>query len=440
MIFSEKDLLILSNYVYFGCSANGSDSSIGATIDRLKDDNGNFDTYKLYAEGGISCNISEEEALDLFNQIDNDERLRNLHVVRALNDYDMRAVCFADEDESSACVVFRGTGGTYDAWYDNVTGEYEKDTKLQKVAADFVKNDCGAFNNLTVSGHSKGGNLAQYVTVTCASQITSCVSFDGQGFGRKFLYEYREEIKEAADKITSISAYNDYVNILLTPIASKRIFLKNYGKNIDGHSSGSLLCSISFSEDGSIDRNESQILQGLEAWIIEQALDKAVDIIDILPFGGEKKASNIIAAALASIMSNDKGEEYEKSEFKEAVKSFGSYTANMISLVETASNPVDIMYRNCGANCAMIRRTYEIIYDTASYISEMIERVMEVKEKMNYIIAGRYYTDIAIDRVVEKLINNRKRVLSHTEILKQVFYLYTNDETDILNHIESNKV
>lgn len=190
--FSERDLLILSNYVYFNCSTNGTDLSIGETIDRLKKDDGSFDIYKLYSEGGISVNISEEEAIDIFKRIDNDDKLRNLHVARTLNDYDIRGVCFANEDESDACVVFRGTGGTYDAWYDNVTGEYEKDTELQKVAADFIKNDCGAFDNLTVSGHSKGGNLAQYVTVTCASQVASCISFDGQGFGRSFLEEYKD--------------------------------------------------------------------------------------------------------------------------------------------------------------------------------------------------------------------------------------------------------
>ena len=115
------------------------------------------------------------------------------------------------------CVVFRGTGGTYDAWYDNVTGEYEKDTELQKVAADFIKNHCGAFDNLTVSGHSKGGNLSLYSAVNSEAdirnRITMAFSFDGPGFRTEFFEN--EAYEEMKNRLVTIISCNSTVGLML---------------------------------------------------------------------------------------------------------------------------------------------------------------------------------------------------------------------------------
>ncbi|MBP3415504.1 MAG: DUF2974 domain-containing protein, partial [Clostridia bacterium] len=75
-----------------------------------------------------------------------------------------------------------------------------------------------------VSGHSKGGNEAQYVTIV-TDRIKRCVSYDGQGFSKKFLEKFAELIKKRAHKIISISNSWDYVNCLLHPIAVERIYL-----------------------------------------------------------------------------------------------------------------------------------------------------------------------------------------------------------------------
>lgn len=435
--FSQRDLLILSNYVYFSCSTYETDRCIGDTLKRFKNESGEYDLNKLYSQGAISCNISEEEAIELFKRIENDEKLSRLHVSRKLDNNDLRAVCFANEDESNACVIFRGTGGTYDAWYDNVTGEYEKDTKLQKLAADFIKNDCGQYENLTVSGHSKGGNLAQYVTVVCGTQVDECISFDGQGFSKSFIKEYSKEIEGAKDKITSIAAYNDYVNILLTAIASKRIFLKNDGTDIDGHSSATLLNSILFNEDGSIDMNSSKTLQGLPAWMLEKSLDNMVNIIDLLPGDGAKKASNIIAAAVASLMSNNMTEEYEKRQFCDALKTFGSYASNITDLLVLDPSEVNITFINNYANCSEINRACCIIYDSSSEVLKIVERAEEVLRGLDYSITGRIYTESALLKVIEKLIRIRNKINNNAEIIRKICVIYSNDEKELLNTVNN---
>jgi len=306
---SEKDLLLLSNYAYFHCSTY--EGTIGENIQRLKDDNGNFDIEKIVAQGACGDIISEEDAVDILTRLDTDERLRSLRTARCINEGGIRGILYTDTDDKNATLVFRGTGGTYKAWEDNVLGEYKADTGLQKLASDFVTYECGGYENITVTGHSKGGNLSQYVTVVCGSQISRCVSFDGQGFSDKFREEHKQEIEENRGKIKSISGYNDFVNILLTPIASEILFVNNQkGISVDMHSCYTMLSNGIFDEDGNFDRKYGVIPQDKAMSLANLAGDGLVDIIDRLPGDGNEKASKVLASLVASIFSSDMGEDY----------------------------------------------------------------------------------------------------------------------------------
>ena len=133
-----------------------------------------------------------------------------------------RASCFVKSDNSEKPVdviaVFRGTYGGAE-WKDDLmmanNAWSEEMDKATKYIYDLPE-EYG--NNITVSGHSKGGNKAQYVTIT-TDRIGRCVSYDGQGFSDEFLNLYEPIIAERKDKITSISSEYDYVNGMLYPIA-----------------------------------------------------------------------------------------------------------------------------------------------------------------------------------------------------------------------------
>ncbi len=72
-------------------------------------------------------------------------------------------------------------------------------------------------NNITVTGHSKGGNKAQFIALN-AELVDTCYSFDGQGFSPEAIDYYKkmygEEFEERVKKMYSFAADNDYVNIL----------------------------------------------------------------------------------------------------------------------------------------------------------------------------------------------------------------------------------
>ena len=153
--------------------------------------------------------------------------------------------CSFIRPDGSISVVFRGTGSG--EWIDNgegLSGMPEKNNYItygkcgkavhfQIVQEDYatdqqvqalnwfnfiaVKHGWSELTDITVSGHSKGGNKAQFVTIHSAL-IDNCFSFDGQGFSPEALSHFRARLGEKYYSrrlnMISLSAANDYVNVL----------------------------------------------------------------------------------------------------------------------------------------------------------------------------------------------------------------------------------
>ena len=75
------------------------------------------------------------------------------------------------------------------------------------------------YENVYVTGHSKGGNEATLVTMVYSDVIDRCISGDGQGFSPEFI-EYmkktlgEEKFKSIQDQMYGFHGNNDYVNPL----------------------------------------------------------------------------------------------------------------------------------------------------------------------------------------------------------------------------------
>ena len=102
-------------------------------------------------------------------------------------------------------------------------GELKKYTSpMQEEALDYMESlkKSGVFekyDNVYVTGHSKGGNEATLVTMVYSDVIDRCISGDGQGFSPEFV-EYMkrtlgpEEFAKIQDKMYGFHANNDYCN------------------------------------------------------------------------------------------------------------------------------------------------------------------------------------------------------------------------------------
>ncbi|MCR4991131.1 MAG: DUF2974 domain-containing protein [Lachnospiraceae bacterium] len=134
------------------------------------------------------------------------------------------AVTFSSSDGSRVYVVYRGT---YDGeWMDNGEGLSKARTEQQMEAVDYfetVVNRMGLDGDerLVVSGHSKGANKAQFVTMESrySDRIDRCYSIDGQGQSKKAVKSWKdrlgsEEYVKRTGKLYGINGENDYVSVL----------------------------------------------------------------------------------------------------------------------------------------------------------------------------------------------------------------------------------
>ena len=140
----------------------------------------------------------------------------------------LTAACFEDSN-GNAYVIYRGTDG-YIAWLENTEAATLADTEYQQKALNFFESipKLTMYNDVQLSGHSKGGNMVQYITVVSkySEYISKALSYDGQGFSEKFLLKYFEEIQKNKDKIVSYSAEFDVVNGLLYELDIERHYIK----------------------------------------------------------------------------------------------------------------------------------------------------------------------------------------------------------------------
>ncbi len=142
------------------------------------------------------------------------------------------SVLYINEESKEAVVAFRGTA--LNEWVDDFLGANQIDS-LQQINAlewyDLIYDRYNLANyTVTVTGHSKGGNKAKYITIL-NNTVDRCVSFDGQGFSDKFIDHYKKQIVKRQNVIENHNVDFDYVNILMNDIGKKTYYLGyNYGR------------------------------------------------------------------------------------------------------------------------------------------------------------------------------------------------------------------
>lgn len=206
---------------------------------------------KIVSDLRDSCNkggweeseIRQLEVLE--NALANDSNLGKYRIGNQTKSENGLNACTFTDGNGNVSVVFRGTGkgewidngealtgiseqNTYEVYGENgqlikentVANDYASDQQVEalnwfnKIASE---NGWNEDTNITISGHSKGGNKAQFVTIN-SDLVDNCYSFDGQGFSPEALTAFEEKygikFEERRQKILSFSADNDYVNVL----------------------------------------------------------------------------------------------------------------------------------------------------------------------------------------------------------------------------------
>ena len=193
---------------------SGSEMTVGDYINKLKE-HGSNPEY-VYS---IEAILNDKELLNTRILATHTE---NLYVEGG----NSRSAVFGNPETGEAVVAFQGTAS--DEWLDDfkggtVTNEEDGVSTEGQVRAlrwyQEVMNskEMEGYDYVTVTGHSKGGNKAKYITILDDS-VDRCVSFDGQGFSDEFYKKYAAEIASRQEKIHNHNARADYVNLLLNDL------------------------------------------------------------------------------------------------------------------------------------------------------------------------------------------------------------------------------
>ena len=187
--------------------------------------------------------------------------------------------CAFKSPDGDLYVAYRGTGAK--RWGDNGQGFVDESTDMQEAARayfDHVVEQYGYEGNLYVTGHSKGGNEAQYVMMTSEhrSEITACYSIEGQGFSDRAIERFKkdnQDYEEILGRMFSINSDMDPVHKLIGVIIPEEntYYVNTHYEDSDGKKNYTYVHDVrGIIQGAEIDwqRDEDgNITHGTEGWL-----------------------------------------------------------------------------------------------------------------------------------------------------------------------------
>ena len=215
---SEAEIsMVLDTYMYLNYTA--PDGMLLQDIIEALDKNASYQ--------GTVANCHPNE-MSVLRQAVKNPQIGTLEIVNQSQNmgYDAgtNAITFRKNGENTVYVAYRGT---FDGeWLDNGNGLTQEETIQQKRATNYF--DSMVSNGIIteddrviVTGHSKGGNKAQFVTMNTqyGKYIDVCYSIDGQGHSESAITAWKraygpEEYTNRVNKIYGINGENDFVSVL----------------------------------------------------------------------------------------------------------------------------------------------------------------------------------------------------------------------------------
>ena len=218
--FNEADILCLNELGYF-CF-----EELDASIDFSKDVN-LHEVLMPYVTGEKPFNHSflvTEERVKLLQKVVASKRFVNLNLSDYVNDVDAEyerqfsAMVFTLPEINHHQLVFRGTDDTMIGWKEDFKLTYVQEIPAHRSAVAYLEAYFEKYaGKVTVSGHSKGGNLALYavahVNDLLREQIEKVYMLDAPGLQEKGLES--DSYKAIRERVTVIRPEESIVGIML---------------------------------------------------------------------------------------------------------------------------------------------------------------------------------------------------------------------------------
>lgn len=261
MALSDRQMLLLDNLMYGDFLQGNEGLTVRLLLQQFTDKSGKIseelvrnavNSNQLHLSGGFETDVGNY--CEVLRKISEDSKLMSLRVAKTTPEYhgSIRAACFEDYD-GDATVAFRGTGGSFEQWYNNLEGYGDESQQSQRDAKAFI--DSLDYDHVDVTGHSNGGNQAMYVAIVCGDKVRRCLSFEGQGFSDEFLLSHLGQISKNKHKIRNICGSHDKVGALMTSVAGETRYVKSTSDKKLGHGSYGILEAADDNEGFDADGN-----------------------------------------------------------------------------------------------------------------------------------------------------------------------------------------
>lgn len=410
----------------------------GTTLQKIVDD--------LKGTGFDPAKIKQlQEMLDANPELKKVTVLSNSHIdgkgaihsagKKATDDYIQACAYKFPGKDGDVYVAYRGTGDG--RWGDNAEGFTEQSTDMQRDAQkyfDYVVEQNSldkSKGKLYVTGHSKGGNEAQYVMMTSKynDKIDGCYSIDGQGFSKSAIKYFKSINKdgkydELLNKMYSINGENDYVHFLINLIAPNK---NTYYIDQKGKSAHDI---FSLYENGKIgwrtDENGNVI--NSEPGYLGRMARELMDDLRKLPEDQQGNCAMALMTILEKIMSNrDVGMDGAKA----GIEDYFIFAAAGIptilltlgedsikELVNAAGQVVSLVFSGVVAGVIInlieniTKQVVDIVYDTQIFILGQLTAIIK---KVGEILVG----------AEEWIVNSYKKIVAFVNKAKEWLYKHS---------------
>ena len=309
---TTEQVALLNNLMYMSKQSplhKIVDAQEGTTIGEYLSTIGEIPETTEYA-----CFMTGSDWNNIITAVRNDPELMNMEIAATHVDTTQtgggggESAVFVNPATNEAVVTFRGTG--QNEWPDNFMGGGQTHS-VDQVSTPYQENALEWYESLnleeyscvTVTGHSKGGNKAKYITLMNGDDtVDRCLSFDGQGFSDDFVDTYGLNISTRQHKITNNNVASDYVNILLNDVG-ETIFYEGYdygsGSFLENHSPNTY---FNFTSDGSGQFTMKTAQQNPDLIVVDEFLNSA---LRSMPEGQKETTLKLIGDLITTASCSD---------------------------------------------------------------------------------------------------------------------------------------
>lgn len=299
-----------------------------------------------------------------------------------------KAIAVMNKATGDIYVHFKGTGDGN--WNYNSAAYGGPPSRMQEAALkwfdSFIEEqyEGNSRGNLYVTGHSQGGNNAQFVTIRSqyADYITNCVPLDAPGFSEEFVTDsincYGEAFYERQrDKIWAYNGECDYVSCLgqtsIVPDGHT-----SYLKYTDPNHTGTMDFRNYHAADGLLDENGKITIVGDDS-AFRKYLVKALEKVKQLPPEQQKRAADLMMTLLEDIMGDEKNNsnmhaDLSPDEFAELKQMLAPL---LVEILADSPDSIVPMLQQFGMDRAGAEAIADLIEHFNTYSPEIREAILE---------------------------------------------------------------